>query len=225
MPTKTTGFKSKIFVILKKEEELNGYTYLYIFHHMHCNNLPCEGSIFLHFFSSSSILSIIVRIHFCSPWKTRTCYNNNKNNHLYIPAALSFLFRLLVLLFFAHINRIQISGVHSYAYIQHTECMYAKNVTISWWYRFFKTKNIYYVPTFHVLHIYYIYVGLRLFIYTNIYNKGKRRGSKTHTFYVGTQHKYRQWMSVPCIDNFLIIWTRLFILWTCGIYVFDVFLV
>lgn len=50
MPTKTTGFKSKIFVILKKEEELNGYTYLYIFHHMHCNNLPCEGSIFLHFF-------------------------------------------------------------------------------------------------------------------------------------------------------------------------------
>lgn len=96
MPTKTTGFKSKIFVVLFHIKTSRIPTQ--IFHHMqaaHCNNLPCEGSIFLHFF-----LFVIYFVHHRTTWKTRTCYNNNKNNHLYIPAALSFLFFVFFFYFF-----------------------------------------------------------------------------------------------------------------------------
>lgn len=86
---------------------------------MHCNNLPCEGNIFLyifllprHLFCPSSYTHLTY-IHIYI-YKTRTCYNNNKNNHLYIPAAFIFSFSSsFISFFFAHINRI--SRVRLYA--------------------------------------------------------------------------------------------------------------
>lgn len=97
MPTKTTGLKSKIFVILKKRKRKKKL--------QTCTNLCVHTKIFHQMYwviiishaKEAYFWVCFSHRHLFCPWttKTGTCYNNNKNNHLYIPAALSFHSRLL----------------------------------------------------------------------------------------------------------------------------------